>query len=390
MVTLLVNLFIKNKDNTSEPGIRSAYGTLCSIFGVFLNVLLFAGKLICGMISGSVAITADSFNNLADAGSSVVTLFGFRLADREPDPEHPFGHGRFEYISGLIVSFLIILMGFELAKSSFDSILNPKKVEYSSLALVILGVSVVVKLYMAFYNNAIGKRISSSAMKATAKDSLSDALSTTVILIIAFISPYLPFYIDGYAGMCVSLLIMWAGINSARDTITPLLGTNPDKDFVEEIEKLVMSYPDVFGIHDLVVHDYGPGRLMISLHVEIPVAMDIGYAHDMIDNIEVALSQHFKCHTVIHMDPVDHNDPRTLELKSKVNSIVKGLVFDASIHDFRVVYGNTHTNLVFDILLPFTAEIKDKELCDMVKKRVKAYDPVLNCVICIDKDYVGR
>lgn len=390
MVTLLVNLFVKNKENVSEPSVRSAYGTLCSIFGIFLNVLLFFGKLICGMISGSVAIIADSFNNLADAGSSVVTLFGFRLSEREPDPEHPFGHGRFEYISGLIVSFLIMLMGFELAKSSLDSIIHPEKVEYSPIALVILGVSVAVKLYMAFYNNSIGKRISSSAMKATAKDSLSDALSTSVILVIALVSPYLPFYIDGWAGMCVSLLIMWAGISAARDTITPLLGTNPDAEFVKDIENAVMSYPDVYGIHDLVVHDYGPGRLMISLHVEIPVSMDIGYAHDMIDNIEVALSQRFKCHTVIHMDPVDHSNPNTLELKERVSSIVKGLVSDGSIHDFRVVYGNTHTNLVFDILLPYTAEIKDTELCDMVKKRVKAYDPAINCVICVDKDYVGR
>lgn len=389
MVTLLVNLFIKNRDNTSDPSVRTAYGTLCSIVGIFLNVFLFAGKLLCGIISGSIAITADSFNNLADAASSVVTLLGFRLANAEPDPEHPFGHGRFEYISGLIVSFLILLMGFELAKSSVDSILNPAEVKYSKLSLIILAVSVVVKLYMAFYNRSVARKISSTAMSATAKDSLSDALSTLVILIIAFISPYIPFNIDGWAGMCVSLLIMWAGIGAAGETITPLLGGSPDKEFVKNIEKTVMNYPDVFGIHDLVVHDYGPGRMMISLHVEIPVSMDINIAHDMIDNIEVDLSNKFKCHTVIHMDPVDHNDPKTLELKTMVAKIVKEEYSGASIHDFRVVYGNTHTNLVFDVLMPYDQSVGDKEFCEIIKQRVKEYDSKLNCVICIDKDYVG-
>lgn len=390
MIRLLCRLFIKNSENTEDGSVRTAYGTLCSVFGIFLNILLFAGKLVCGMISGSVAITADSFNNLADAGSSVVTLFGFILSDREPDPEHPFGHGRFEYISGLIVSFAIILMGFELAKESFSAIISPDNVEYSALSLVILAVSVAVKLYMAFYNNAVGKRISSSAMTATAKDSLSDAVSTSVILIIALIQPLIPFQIDGWAGMCVSLLIMWAGINSARETITPLLGTTPDRELVDNIEKAVMEYPDVFGIHDLVVHDYGPGRLMISLHVEVPVSMDIAVAHDMIDNIEVDLSKRFKCHTVIHMDPIDHDDPRTLELKGRVDEIVKGICDGSSIHDFRVVYGNTHTNLVFDILVSHDCGICDAQLCAKVTEAVREYDNKLNCVICVDKDYAGR
>ena len=390
MINLLSSIFIKNRDNTADPKVRTAYGTLCSIFGIFLNLLLFAGKLICGLVSGSIAITADSFNNLADAGSSIVTLFGFRLANMKPDPEHPFGHGRFEYISGLVVSFAIILMGFELAKSSVAAITDPEPVEFSVLSLIILGVSVAVKLYMAFYNRAVGKKISSAAMDATAKDSLSDAISTGVILVVAIVTPFIPFAIDGWAGLVVSALIMWAGIGSVKDTISPLLGQSPDREFVSEIEKIVMSYPDVSGIHDLVVHDYGPGRLMISLHAEIPVSMDISVAHDMIDNIEVHLTRELNCHAVIHMDPVDYDNPKTAELRIKVTEIVKGLCGNASIHDFRVVYGNTHTNLVFDVLVPFDSGLCDDGLVADIKKRVKAYDPKLNCVIHIDKDYTGH
>ncbi|MBR4881657.1 MAG: cation transporter, partial [Clostridia bacterium] len=330
MINLLSSIFVKNRENTADPAVRTAYGTLCSVFGIFLNILLFAGKLICGLVSGSVAITADSFNNLADAGSSIVTLFGFRLANMKPDPEHPFGHGRFEYISGLIVSFAIILMGFELAKSSVAAVIDPEPVEFSLISIIILAFSVMVKLYMAFYNRAVGKKISSAAMDATAKDSLSDALSTGVILIIAIITPYIPFAIDGWAGLVVSLLILWTGIGSVKDTISPLLGQSPDKEFVSNIEKIVMSYPDVSGIHDLVVHDYGPGRLMISLHVEVPVSMDINDAHDMIDNIEVHLTNELNCHAVIHMDPVDYDDPKTVELRIKTADIVKGLCGNAS------------------------------------------------------------
>ena len=390
MIKLLSSIFIKDRDNTGDPAVRTAYGTLCSIFGIFLNLLLFAGKLACGLISGSIAITADSFNNLADAGSSIVTLFGFRLANMKPDPEHPFGHGRFEYISGLVVSFAILLMGFELAKSSVSAISHPEPVEFSVLSLIILAVSVAVKLYMAFYNRAIGKKISSAAMDATAKDSLSDAVSTGVILVIAIVTPYIPFAIDGWAGLVVSALILWAGINSVKDTISPLLGQSPDKEFVSDIEKIVMSYPNVSGIHDLVVHDYGPGRLMISLHAEVPVSMNINVAHDMIDNIEVHLTKELNCHAVIHMDPVDYDDPKTVELRVKVNEIVKGLCGNASIHDFRVVYGNTHTNLVFDVVLPFDTDFSDKDFISKVEKRVKAYDEKLNCVIHIDKDYTGH
>lgn len=390
MITILSKIFIKRRNEISDPTVRTAYGTLCSVYGVFLNILLFVGKLLCGLFSGSVAIMADSFNNLADAASSVITFFGFRLANMKPDPEHPFGHGRFEYISGLVVSFAIILMGFELFKSAIAAIITPQAVNYSPLSLIILAVSVLVKVYMYIYNRNIGKLISAASMQATAKDSLSDAVSTGVVLIVAIISPYLPFAIDGWAGLAVSALIMWTGIGSVRDTITPLLGTSPDKEFVSEIETIVMSYPDVSGVHDLVVHDYGPGRLMITLHAEVPVSMDINVAHDMIDNIEVHLAKELNCHAVIHMDPVDYDDPKTVTLRTKVLEIVKELCQKASIHDFRVVYGNTHTNLVFDVLAPYDGNVCTDELVQSIKKRVKEYDEKLNCVIHIDKDYTGH
>ncbi|MBR6514925.1 MAG: cation transporter [Clostridia bacterium] len=390
MIRLLSLIFIKNREDTGNTEVRTAYGTLCGIFGIFLNILLFAAKLICGFVSGSIAIIADSFNNLADAGSSIVTLLGFRLANMKPDPEHPFGHGRFEYISGLVVSFAIILMGFELGKESISAVIDPEIVDYPTLSLIILAVSVAVKLYMAFYNRAIGKKISSSAMIATAKDSLNDAISTAVILVIALVSPYIPFAIDGWAGLVVSALILWAGIGSVKDTVSPLLGQRPEKEFVESIQQLVMSYPDVSGIHDLVVHDYGPGRLMISLHVEVPVSMNINDAHDMIDNIEVHLSNELNCHAVIHMDPVDYDDPKTVELRMMVINIVRTVCEGASIHDFRVVYGNTHTNLVFDVLVPYELKYTDSELKEKIQDSVKHTDSKLNCVIHIDKDYTGH
>lgn len=387
MIGLLIKLFIKDKEKIKEPRVRTAYGILCSLYGVFLNILLFAGKLIGGALSGSIAIIADSFNNLGDAGSSVVTMLGFRLASKKPDSEHPYGHGRYEYISGLIVSFAIILMGFELGKSSLSSIIDPIKIEYSLFALLMLGVSIATKLYMAFYNNRIGRRIGSAAMRATAKDSLSDAISTSAILLFALLSDYLPFVPDGWAGLAVSALIVWTGIGSVKDTVSPLLGKSPDKEFVDNIYKLVMSHREICGVHDLVVHDYGPGRVMISLHAEVPVTMDIDYAHDIIDNIELELSEKLNCHTTIHMDPINSTDPETIEMKHRVSDVVRGLHPGASIHDFRMVKGQSHTNLIFDAVLPFDSLYESDEFADMIIRRIKAYDDKLNCVIRVDREF---
>ncbi len=389
MLGILKKVFIKS-DDTSDPKVRCAYGTLCSVYGIFLNVLLFAGKILCGMISGSIAIIADSFNNLADAGSSVITLFGFQLASKKPDTDHPFGHGRFEYISGLIVSFAIILMGFELVKSSVSSIIDPEPVTYSVLSMVILSVSVLVKIYMSLYNRNIGKKISSAAMIATSKDSLSDAVSTAVLLVVTLIAPFLPFQIDGWAGLCVAVLIIWAGIGSARDTISPLLGQQPDPEFVSSVECIVMSHGEVCGIHDLVVHDYGPGRVMISLHAEVPASMDIDIAHDVIDNIEVELTNELNCHATIHMDPVNTDDPETVMMKNKVAEIVSFIDRKASMHDFRVVLGKSHTNLIFDVVIPFDTDISDDEFVAEIRTKVREISSKYNCVVRVDKDYTGH
>ena len=388
MVSLLARLFIRNNRDYSNPFVRQAYGTHCSFLGIFLNIILFAIKFLAGFLTGSIAVTADSFNNLGDAGSSVITLIGFRLSSQKPDPDHPFGHGRFEYISGLFVSVAIILMGFELAKSSFAKIITPQEIDSSIVATVILFISVLAKLYMAYYNRVIAKKISSTSMKATASDSLSDAMSTFVVLCVTLVSPVLPFSIDGYAGMLVALFILWTGLNSVKETISPLLGQSPDGEFVEKVEAMVLSYDEVTSIHDLVVHDYGPGRLMISLHAEVPSSMDIMIAHDVIDNIEKKVSEELGCHCVIHMDPIDVDDDFTNSLRMKVASLALEIDKRITIHDFRCVRGHTHTNLIFDAVVPFECKITDTEFKEKMSSLVKGVDQNYNCVILIDKSYV--
>ena len=270
MVTLLSRIFIKNREETTDPIVRQAYGMLCGSVGILLNILLFIGKFLAGTISNSIAITADAFNNLSDAGSSIITLLGFKLAGQKPDSDHPFGHGRLEYISGLLVSVVILIMAYELIKDSVIKIFHPEALNYSPLILVILLASILVKCYMAYYNRKIGGQIDSAAMKATATDSMSDTLATTVVLIATLISHFSGFAIDGYCGVLVGLFILFAGINAAKDTISPLLGQAPDPEFVQQINDIVMSYEGVLGIHDLIVHNYGPGRVLISLHAEVP------------------------------------------------------------------------------------------------------------------------
>ena len=284
MISLLAKKFIKNREDVTSPAVRQAYGMLCGIVGIGFNVLLFALKLIAGTLSGSIAITADAFNNLSDAGASIVTLLGFKLAGQKPDPEHPFGHGRLEYISGLIVSMVILLMGIELAKSAVEKILHPEAVEFTLLTGGILLASILVKLYMYLYNRAVGKKIGSAAMEATAMDSLSDCAATAAVLAATLIGHFTSLQIDGWCGIVVAALVLWAGIQAARDTISPLLGQPPAPEFVQRIEEIVLSSPVVQGIHDLIVHDYGPGRVMISLHAEVPAHGDIMALHDEIEH----------------------------------------------------------------------------------------------------------
>lgn len=390
MVTILTKLFIKNSDQTSNPRVRQAYGILCGTVGICLNILLFLGKFLAGTVSNSISITADAFNNLSDAGSSFVTLVGFKLAGAKPDIGHPFGHGRMEYLSGLVVSGAIIIMAFELVKTSVEKIIHPQEVEYSALALVILAVSICVKLYMCMYNRRIGRKIHSAAMGATAMDSLSDSIATLVVLIAAIVAKFSGLMIDGYCGVLVGLFIFYAGISAARETINPLLGQPPEREFVDQIEKLVMSHEEICGIHDLIVHDYGPGRRMISLHAEVPAEGDILKLHDAVDNIEGELRRELNCDAVIHMDPIVTTDPRILKLKEQVEAIVRSVSEQITIHDFRAVAGPTHTNLIFDVVVPFGFAMKDEELVKTIQEKVRQQvDQNHFCVIRVDKAYVG-
>lgn len=386
MVELLARYFVKAKD-TESLETRQAYGVLCGSVGIFFNVLLAIGKFVAGLLSGSIAIMADAANNLSDAGSSLIVLFGFKLAGQKPDPDHPFGHGRVEYISGLLVSVLIIYMAFELLKSSVNAIIHPGEISFEPVILVILLVSILVKFYMFCYNRKFGKRIRSEAMLATSMDSLSDMGATTVVLISMLVSHYTSIQIDGICGVLVALLIFYAGFNSAKETINPLLGQPPEPEFVQRIEDIVNEEEEIIGIHDLIVHNYGPGRVMISLHAEVPADGDILALHDMIDNVEHRLKSELHCAAVIHMDPVSTKDEQTLELKKVVTGIVKEVDEVLSIHDFRVVAGPTHTNLIFDMVVPFDFPISDVDLADQIQNKIWKYNPVYFAVIEIDKDY---
>ena len=387
MISLLAKLWIKDYKNVTDAKVREAYGVLCGGMGIALNILLFLGKFLAGTISGSIAITADAFNNLSDAGSSFITLIGFKLGSQKPDPEHPFGHGRMEYLSGLAVAVLIIVMAVELFKSSFDKILHPEVLECSAVIVLILLASIVVKIYMAIYNHNVGKKIQSAAMGATAKDSMSDTIATTVVLISTIVGAIWGIPIDGYCGVLLSILIFMAGIGAIKDTVGPLLGTAPDKEFVEKIEEIVMAHDIVKGMHDLVVHDYGPGRVMISLHAEVPHTEDILVIHDEIDNIEEELGDKLNCEAVIHMDPIIMDDEKVNEVKEYVGNIVCQVGEELNFHDFRMVSGNSHTNLIFDVVVPFKYRMSDEAIKKAIQEAIWVNYPRYNAVIHIDHAY---
>lgn len=389
MVALLAKI-LKLEESSADKK-RSAYGQLCGMVGIVLNILLFAGKFLAGVLSNSIAITADAFNNLSDAGSSVVTLFGFKLAEQKPDSEHPFGHGRMEYLAGLIVSAVILMMGFELVKDSIDKILHPTEVTFSLVVLVILIVSILVKCYMAFYNFRYGKRFESATLKATATDSLSDCVSTGVVLLATIIGHFTDVQIDGFCGIAVGILIFVAGINAARETLNPLLGQPPEPEFVEQIESMVLEFDTeaIIGIHDLIVHDYGPGRRIISLHAEVPAEGDMLQLHDVIDNLEMKFRQELGCLTTIHMDPIVTTDERIKDLKEKTNELILAIGEKLSLHDFRVVFGDTHINLIFDVVIPFEFALSDAETVKLIQSSIKRqFGEHYFAVINVDKPSV--
>ena len=390
MLKLLVRLFIKDSENVNDPDVREKYGTLAGIMGIVLNALLFAGKYLAGVLTGSIAVTADAFNNLSDAGSSLITIFGFKLAGQKPHSDHPFGHGRFEYIAGLVVAMLIIHMGLDLVKDSVAQILEPVGLEFDVLSIAILVASILVKLYMSFYNRVLAKKLGSVAMQATATDSLSDAVSTVVVLISMLVSRFAGISIDGYTGALVALMILWAGFCAARDTISPLLGTAPEKEFVDQVYSIVRACPLVTGVHDLVIHDYGAGRRMISLHAEVPASGDIMATHDAIDLIEKQLSAELKCHAVIHMDPVVTDDWMINSTRECIAAALsEKLHKDVTIHDFRMVAGPTHTNVIFDAVIPFEIKMEADEARRRIDAIVKELDPAYNTVVTIDTSFIG-
>ena len=361
MITLLARLFIRDRDKVADAGVRRAYGMLCSLTGIGLNILLFLGKYLAGQLSGSIAMTADAFNNLSDAGSSVITLLGFRMAAKKPDPGHPFGHGRIEYLSGVAVSLIIVVVGVQLGLESINKIISPEPVDAGLLPMLVLVASICVKGYMFAYNRGIGRKINSPGMSATALDSLSDCIATGVVLISMLLARFADVNIDGWGGAAVAVFIIFSGFKAAKETLSPLLGNPPDPQLVRDITDIVMSHPEVLNVHDLIVHDYGPGRLMISLHAEVPGDGDIYALHDAIDTAEYELQQKLGCSAVIHMDPVSPDGTKTAHMREELAEAAKAIDPRLSIHDFRIVDGPTHTNVIFDAVLPNDSPVTEDE-----------------------------
>ena len=388
MVSMLIRKLVPDIKNPKQPEVRRKVGSICGACGIFFNILLFLGKLVMGILTHSIAIVGDALNNLSDAGSSIITMIGFRLAGKAPDADHPFGHGRIEYISGLIVSLLICIMGFELGKSSIEGILHPTAVDCTLPAIIILIASLLVKAYMMYYNFHWAKIIDSAAMKATAVDSRNDMISTFVVLLAVISTKFTDLPVDAYIGVALAVFILYSGINAAKDTIEPLLGTPPSKEFLDQISKIVLSHEAVSGIHDVVVHDYGPGRKMVSLHAEVSAFQDMFYIHDCIDNIELDLARELDCEAVIHMDPIDTKNKDLMKLQEEAKEIAKSIDGRITIHDFRMVPGESHTNLIFDMVVPHDIKISEKELIRQVQDAVLKAHPHHYCVIKIDRSYV--
>ena len=363
MTGLLVRLFVKNHDQVDDPKVRGAYGTMAGLVGIVCNLLLFAAKLLIGTISGSVSITADAVNNLSDASSSIVTSIGFRLAQKPEDDEHPYGHARIEYLTGLAVAALILVIGFQLAKSSISKILHPEAVEFSIALVVVLLLSIAVKLWMALFNRTLGKKIDSVSLIATAADSRNDVISTSAVLIAAIVAHFSGLNLDGYIGLLVALFILYSAVGIAKDTISPLLGEPADPELVQLVKHEVLDYDDrILGVHDLMVHDYGPGQTFASIHVEVDRNEDVLEMHDMIDNIERHLLEDKRIHLTIHYDPVVMDDEEINHMREKVREKLKELDPRLQFHDFRMVRGPEHTNLIFDVVLPSDLKGREKEL----------------------------
>ncbi|WP_028506443.1 cation diffusion facilitator family transporter [Ruminococcus sp. FC2018] len=387
MTSLLIHIFIRQPADLKDPSVRTRCGYLGSWAGITLNLLLFIGKFLAGLLSGAISVTADAFNNLSDAGSSVMSLVGFRIAAQPADKEHPYGHGRMEYVSGLVISFVIMLMGFELAQTSAEKIFRPKDIRFSYLTLGILIASVLVKLWMALFYRKLGKMIDSTSLRAASADSLSDCASTAAVIAAMLILKLTGMNIDGYIGAAVAVFIIISGIRTFKESLTPILGARPDKELMGRIKQSVMSFDGILGVHDILMHDYGVGNLMVSLHAEIPAQMSLTDAHRLIDSIEEKISADHGCTVTIHMDPVESEDPETARLLDIIRDCLKKQDEALSLHDFRVVDHTDRTELVFDVVVPFGTKITRQELSQSLDKAVKEIDRRYVCKITIDTDY---
>lgn len=385
MTELILRLFVKNYRDTENPKVRAGYGILAGVVGIICNLLLFAGKLLAGILSGSLAVSADAFNNLSDASSSLVTLLGFHLAERPADDEHPYGHARIEYISGLAVAALILIIGVLLGKSSIEKIIHPESIVFSWLTLGILLGSIVVKLWMSLFCRSLGKRIDSMTLTATAADSRNDVISTAAVLLGCLLSHFFGWHIDGYIGLLVALFIVWSGCSIAKQTISPLLGEQADPELTRRIRELVLSHEKIIGIHDLMVHDYGPGQCFATVHAEMSAAEDPLICHDVIDDIERDALRELRVHLVIHYDPIVTNDAELNHMRALVEGFLHEISPSLRTHDFRMVRGPGHTNLIFDMELPFAMAAREKELKQRVDERVKQENPRYYTVITFDE-----
>lgn len=389
MSNLLVKLFIKNYDNTGDVVVRTAYGVLASIVGIVCNVMLFVVKIIVGFLLGSISVIADSFNNLSDAASSIIGFVGVKMAEKPADKEHPFGHGRIEYISAFIVAFLVIQVGFSFFKGSVEKIVEPQTITFNSVSVIILAVSVLFKLWLGFFNRSLGKQVDSKVMKATATDSFSDAAITLLTIISILVAAVWEVNVDGFVGIGLSLLVIWNGINIAKDTLAPLIGESASPKLYEQLKSKVESYDGIVGTHDLIVHNYGPGRSMASIHAEVPADVNALVSHEIIDRIEEEVLSEMKVFLVIHMDPVETNNENVKKYKRMIEDIVKSIDEEMEVHDFRIVEGNIQTNLIFDLVVPFSYKVnEDEKIRKAISDIVSSQDEHLKCVIKIERGYM--
>lgn len=388
MYKLICKKFIPNYENVNDAEVRERYGSVFSIFSIICNIVMVIFKLIISFITNSVSIRADAFNNLSDVGSNLATLFGFMLSNKHPDSDHPYGHGRMEYVSGMVVSFLILLMGFEAAKESFIKIIHPEEVSFSYVAIIVLIGSILIKLLMAYVNKTAGKTIDSEALNAAGQDSVNDSMVTGATLVCLIIYKITSFNIDAYVGLIASILVLKSGIEIFTDVLDTILGKAPDPELIKEIENTIVAHDEIIGIHDLMLHDYGPSQKFMSLHAEVDADVPSIVTHDAIDNIELEILEKYKILTTIHMDPIDTKDTLTNNLKEKVKDIVLGINSEYNIHDFRTVSGPTHTNLVFDVLLPASDNSDTEVLRKTISEQVAKIDGSYRCVINFDHSFV--